>query len=457
MNNKLFTPIITTLVIFIFSCNHNSDVVISGTIHNSINDSIVISGPNIKRAIKLNDNGDFSDTLDISTNLYTLTHGRERTQMFLKPGYSLSISIDNKEFDESLTYSGEGSSNNNYLAAKTLNSSLNPIDYKTMYSMDEDNFINHINETKTSELDFLNSFENNNTALDEELKSIELKEIDYKYLLSIQRYPLYYKFYAKKEPVNSDNFMKPLEDLNFINNNDYQMSQSYKSLVLSHFLNEDKMIDNPNSHFKKLIESNASKIKKDVVFQGKYSLRASSDNNEVLYNILTNLSNDSTQISELTDLYKKLSIIKKGMKSPEFINYENYKGGTTSLSDLKGKYVYIDVWATWCGPCIAEIPSLKKVEALYHNKNIEFVSISIDVKDRPVYNYDKWRQMIEEKSLGGVQLFADNAWNSQFTKAFVINSIPRFLLIDPDGNIVSGDAPRPSDQKLIELFDSLDI
>ena len=457
MNNKLFTLIITTLVIFIFSCNNNSDVKISGTISNQVNDSIVISGPNVKKTIRLNENGEFLDTINISTNIYTLIHGRERTSMFLKPGYSLSISINNKEFDKSLTYSGEGSSNNNYLAAKTLNSSLNPIDYKTMYSMDEDNFINHINETKTSELDFLNSFENNNTTLDEELKSIELKEIDYKYLLSIQRYPLYYKFYAKKEPVNSDNFMKPLEDLNFINNNDYQMSQSYKSLVLSHFLNEDKMIDNPNSHFKKLIESNASKIKKDVVFQGKYSLRASSDNNEVLYNVLTNLSNDSTQISELTDLYKKLSIIKKGMKSPEFINYENYKGGTTSLSDLKGKYVYIDVWATWCGPCIAEIPSLKKVEALYHNKNIEFVSISIDVKDRPVYNYDKWRQMIEEKSLGGVQLFADNAWNSQFTKAFVINSIPRFLLIDPDGNIVSGDAPRPSDQKLIELFDSLDI
>ena len=457
MNNKLFTLIITTLVICIFSCNNNSDVKISGTISNQVNDSIVISGPNVKKTIRLNENGEFLDTINISTNIYTLIHGRERTSMFLKPGYSLSISINNKEFDKSLTYSGEGSSNNNYLAAKTLNSSLNPIDYKTMYSMDEDNFINHINETKTSELDFLNSFENNNTTLDEELKSIELKEIDYKYLLSIQRYPLYYKFYAKKEPVNSDNFMKPLEDLNFINNNDYQMSQSYKSLVLSHFLNEDKMIDNPNSHFKKLIESNASKIKKDVVFQGKYSLRASSDNNEVLYNVLTNLSNDSTQISELTDLYKKLSIIKKGMKSPEFINYENYKGGTTSLSDLKGKYVYIDVWATWCGPCIAEIPSLKKVEALYHNKNIEFVSISIDVKDRPVYNYDKWRQMIEEKSLGGVQLFADNAWNSQFTKAFVINSIPRFLLIDPDGNIVSGDAPRPSEQKLIELFDSLDI
>ena len=457
MNNRLLTTIIAILIGFVFSCNQDSAVKISGTISNQVNDSIVISGPNVKKTIRLNENGEFLDTINISTNIYTLIHGRERTNMFLKPGYSLSISIDNKEFDESLTYSGEGSSNNNYLAAKMLNSSLNPTDYKTMYSMDEDNFIKHINETKTSELAFLNSFENNNTTLDNELKSIELKEIDYKYLVSIQRYPVYYKFYGKKDPKTSDNFMKPLEDLNFINNNDYQVSQSYKSLVLSHFLNQESIDNNINDHFKDLIESNANDIKKDVVFQGKYSLRASSDNNEVLYNALTALSNDSTQISELTDLYNKLSIIKEGMKSPEFINYENYKGGTTSLSDLKGKYVYIDVWATWCGPCIAEIPSLKKVEKLYHNKNIEFVSISIDVRDRPVYNYDKWRQMIEEKSLGGVQLFADNAWDSKFTKAFVINSIPRFLLIDPDGNIVSGDAPRPSDQKLIEMFDSLGI
>ena len=457
MNNKFFTPIITILVVFIFSCNHNSDVIISGTIHNSINDSIVISGPNIKRVIKLNDNGDFLDTLDISTNVYTLTHGRERTQMFLKPGYSLSISIYTKEFDESLTYSGKGASNSSYLALKLLNNASSPVDYKAVYSLDEVDFLKNLEETRASDTSFLNSFENDSVSLDEEFKSLELKEINYKYLLSIQRYPLYYKFYAKKDPANSDAFMKPLDDLNFINTNDYQISQSYKSLVLSHFLNEEKIKNNSFSHFKNLIESNASEIKKDVASQGKYGLRVSSDHNELLYNTLTALSNDSTQISELTDLYNKLLRLKKGMKSPEFINYENYKGGTTSLSDLKGKYVYIDVWATWCGPCIREIPSLKKVEALYHNKNIEFVSISIDVKDRPVYNYDKWRQMIEEKSLGGVQLFADNDWNSEFTKAFVINSIPRFLLIDPDGNIISGDAPRPSDQKLIELFDSLDI
>ena len=82
-------------------------------------------------------------------------------------------------------------------------------------------------------------------------------------------------------------------------------------------------------------------------------------------------------------------LLKVSTNAPNF-NLPNQNGETISLSDLKGKYVYIDVWATWCGPCIAEIPSLKKVEKLYHNKNIEFVSISIDVRDRPVYNYDKW-------------------------------------------------------------------
>ena len=115
--------------------------------------------------------------------------------------------------------------------------------------------------------------------------------------------------------------------------------------------------------------------------------------------------------------------------------------------------MYVDVWATWCGPCKAEIPFLKKVEKQYHGKNILFLSLSIDkAKD-----HDKWKAMIKDKELGGIQLFADNDWNSKFVTDYLIKGIPRFILIDPTGNIVTANAPRPSNKKLIELFDELKI
>ena len=115
--------------------------------------------------------------------------------------------------------------------------------------------------------------------------------------------------------------------------------------------------------------------------------------------------------------------------------------------------VIVDFWATWCGPCIREIPSLKKVEKQYHGKNIQFLSISIDDKK----DHQKWKDMIKEKELGGIQLFADNVWESKFVADYYVKGIPKFILLDPQGNIVVPNAPRPSDPKLIELFTELKI
>lgn len=146
----------------------------------------------------------------------------------------------------------------------------------------------------------------------------------------------------------------------------------------------------------------------------------------------------------------------EGSPSPTFENYINFKGGTTSLSDLKGKFVYVDIWATWCGPCKREIPSLKKVEEQFHGKNIEFVSISVDDERRSGTKekaFESWKTMVKDKELGGIQLFSDNAWQSDFVKNYKVNGIPRFILIDPNGNIVSPDAPRPSNPELITLLE----
>lgn len=151
--------------------------------------------------------------------------------------------------------------------------------------------------------------------------------------------------------------------------------------------------------------------------------------------------------------YYTMTLANKKMNNavaPNF-DYENHKGGKTSLESMKGKYVYIDVWATWCGPCRGEIPFLKTVEEKYKDKNIEFVSISVD-EDK---NHDKWKSFVTDKQLGGIQLFADKNWLSDFIRAFNINSIPRFILIDPKGVVLDADASRPSSPSLVSQLDKL--
>lgn len=214
-----------------------------------------------------------------------------------------------------------------------------------------------------------------------------------------------------------------------------------QNAILDENFNYDGALAANEADFAKIM---ADKKKADLDRLGKAKLDAAF--------VATHQKSIEASIVDLQSYYNENLSIKKlnNSASPSF-DYENFKGGKTKLEDLRGKYVYIDVWATWCGPCRAEIPHLKEVEKRYHNKNIEFVSISIDTKK----DYDKWKKFVAEKELGGVQLFADNDWNSQFIKDFNINGIPRFILIDPKGKIVNANADRPSSAKLVEVLDGL--
>lgn len=139
-----------------------------------------------------------------------------------------------------------------------------------------------------------------------------------------------------------------------------------------------------------------------------------------------------------------------GQPSPTF-KYDDYRGKSHVLKDFKGKYVYIDVWATWCGPCLKEIPNLQIIEERYKGKKIAFISISVDEEK----DHDKWKNLVTSKQMGGTQLLAHKAWKSDFITAYGINSIPRFILIGPDGNVVDADAKRPGDPELVKQLDKI--
>lgn len=138
---------------------------------------------------------------------------------------------------------------------------------------------------------------------------------------------------------------------------------------------------------------------------------------------------------------------KEGEPAIDF-RYPDVKGDTIALSDLKGKVVVIDVWATWCGPCKQQIPYLKKMEEEYRGKDVEFLSVSVDVeKDR-----QKWTDFVKAEGLKGIQLFA-NGWGADICKYYNIKGIPRFMVVGKNGSMVSTDAPRPSSEDLKKMVD----
>jgi thiol-disulfide isomerase/thioredoxin len=146
---------------------------------------------------------------------------------------------------------------------------------------------------------------------------------------------------------------------------------------------------------------------------------------------------DQNAIRNLTQrvlMYEKLF---PGNPSPYFACYDS-SGKTYSLANFKGKVVYVDVWATWCGPCKREIPELMKLEKEMEHENIQFLSISTD------RDVNAWKNFLRTQPMGGLQLHQSDNMDESVSKAFVVNSIPRFLLFDQEGRIVSSDAPRPS-------------
>jgi thiol-disulfide isomerase/thioredoxin len=155
-----------------------------------------------------------------------------------------------------------------------------------------------------------------------------------------------------------------------------------------------------------------------------------------------------TQKVVLEDLGAKLYQSKAGEEASDF-TYPDANGKQISLSDYKGKVVLVDVWATWCGPCKAQFPALRELEEAVKGKDIVIISVSVDeAKDK-----EKWKQMIKDERLGGVQLFA-GGWNSKITKDYKIKGIPRFMVFNKEGKVVTSDAPRPSDPELKKMLEA---
>ena len=301
-----------------------------------------------------------------------------------------------------------------------------------------------------------------NAGVSAAFKSLLADRLQFSKGSDMENFPSYNEHYLKKKPVLADDFYDFRKTID--RNSDNILLTAEGRNYAGNYISQNSETDDPDdasAYFSKAVEVagsaftnptnraffKAEQISDVVSFNGGLE-----NGNEALVMSAMKETDNAYLQSKYKNLIAEWSHLKSGSEAPDF-DGKNRQDEQVKLSDLKGKYVYVDVWATWCGPCIREIPDLKKVEKAYHDKEIEFVSISIDKQE----DKEKWIKMVGQKELKGTQIMADNAWDSGVVTEYNIAGIPRFILIDKEGNLVKADAPNPSNPDLIDLFESLDM
>jgi len=453
-SNKFFLLTISILFLF-FSCKKNSLLVLSGEVKNSTSKKIDLysMSDELIKTIHLNNDNTFIDTISLPEGYYDLIIEKKRLQVYIKPKFNLSIILDAKDIHNSIIYKGIGANENEYLfKKKLLNQELKKVtNYKYYAKLNESSFLKLMDSIYQLNK---NLFSNHKKEFDRDFIFIESKSLLYKNLTIISSFENLHRLVSgKKDFKTSKNFPNPFDKIN-LNNEKLFISPDFFYFVESYIEKNAMRKAKKNStdyylSYANIIDSEikSNKIKESLAYNiGSWSLGYTKEL-ETFYTKIDEMLVNEKYKQEIRKSYDKIKRTQKGAISPSFELYDlNEK--LISLESFRGKVVYIDIWATWCVPCIKEMPSLKKLEQDFKGSDIVFISISkSDTKE-------KWEKMIFEKKLSGVQLFAPDD-NIPFFKDYSVNGLPRYILLDKEGKIINSNAKRPSDSTLKGQLESL--
>lgn len=475
-NHIMRLLIVAVVGLLAFACNQapeqsteSTSAVIQGTIDGADSEVITLyTVPVLGQSEEI-----ASDTLDTDGEfrfevemdqpaLYQVAMNRRGLDVFLHPGDELSLTASAEDLTGTWLFEGTGSKVANYIADKAREDKAYKagLEESNLYKLEEKEFTEALFGMQDMQTELLNKrFPNEFPS--PEFEAYATYSIIGAWASQMNNYPDYHGYYTGKEDFEVSSEFEVARSKVALDSDEGLIAPAYRSFAfryasekLNEMVTEDTTLqeDWEVAYAKQYYELEKDKQVSDGV---RDYLLASNVNDFITYFGTENVEeiyqaylNDYGNpdyvpvIQKTYDAWKKLS---KGEIAPTFA-YENLEGETIDLAEMKGKVVYVDIWATWCGPCKGEIPASKELKKKFADRDdVIFMYVSVDEEK------GKWIDFLQaDPEFKGTHVITGTGWQSKITDDYMIDGIPRYLLIDQEGMIVSASAPRPSSGEKIE-------
>lgn len=279
--------------------------------------------------------------------------------------------------------------------------------------------------------------------------SIQKKLISLKYrrLLDV-RYAQWFRVYNPNDTLKFPEFVDKIRTAVSYTDSNLMSYEDYRDAVKEYF-EKTKMLNQSSdtAYFNKVaLEFSAGTIRDHLLYNRMKEMIGRTRDSLKREYILIRYTPFLSSVKMKRILLSQHFLLKSlhfGKPAPE-IRATALNKDSVSLEDFKGRYVVIDVWATWCAPCKIQSPHFERLAEQYTSPDVAFVALSIDD------SYWQWRSEAAGKSPRIMQLLSNN--KTDLGKAYGIESIPRFMLLDPVGKIINAQMPYPEDPEFENIL-----
>jgi len=462
---QLSVILVLTLVLFT-SCKEDlsyqktdytrGDAIFNIKIEDPNNSFVKIKSYELYQHLDLDDKGRLIDTLkNITEGYYTFSDKRHASGLYLKPGAKVNVKLNTRDFIKTIEFSGDLVNENNFMTQYfILNrdiSRMNAIQH--LAYLKEDAFKKTIDSVKQFRDELLVNY-NKKSPLDKHFKYLQEQMFFYEWANRMETYEDYHKYAAEDPDFKVSEGYYIFRDKVEFSNENLMVIPAYHYYLENYYQKEANKLTEIDSsdvfvNFLKVVGTKVDNtiIKERLLHSYTVQNLKNTGNQALLYETFNKYATDEKHKKEVREQFTELNRLNPGNKSPNF-KLKNDKGEWVSLADFKGSYVYIDVWASWCTPCIKEMPALEKLKEMYKDRKLVFIGISTDSFE------GTWKRFLAKNKPKGVQLFAGD--DNNFKDLFKAHNVPKFLIINPEGNIVTAVAPRPTEKETITmLFDRI--